>query len=136
MITHSFRSAGRRYGKTLVAALALGLIAALGASARPMMSAEPSGRQAPLDQNIIQFFTSNGVDAKYLSAPQASVPADVWQKIVTLDKDPALQALVLSDLRADRATFGNTLYMQIGNTVFRYSRNPGAARTFDEATVS
>ncbi len=136
MFTRISHPAGSRSARILVAALALGLLAALGASAAPMMSAEPPGRQAPLDQDIIQFFAGNGVDAKYLEAPQASVPADVWLKIVTLEKDPALQALVLNDLRTDRATLGSTIYMQIGNAIWQYSDNPGAAGTFGEATAS
>ena len=99
-------------------------------------SAMPQGRQVPLDENIVQFFAKNGVDPQYLNMAQASVPADIWQKITTLVSDPDLSPLVLSDLRDDVAAFGPTIYVQIGNTDYQYARERNGATDSFTSTVA
>ncbi len=87
------------------------IVAVVGASAMPQ------GRQVPLDQNLIQYLAKNGVDPTYLANPSANVPSDVLAKIASLEQSPDLTALILQDLRIDTAAFGNTLYLQLGETL-------------------
>jgi hypothetical protein len=100
---------------------------ALMAGAAFTATAMPMGRQVPLDDSIIQFFAKNGVDPQYLTGPPVAVPADIWQKITTLAKDPSLAPLVLSDLRDDVAAFGPAIFLQIGDSDFQYARAAGSA---------
>ncbi len=106
---------------------------ALGASAMPQGR---QGRQVPLGQTVLQYFAKNGVDAQYLTGPQSAVPADVQQKIAALVKDPGFQPIVLSELRANAAAFGDQIYFQIGNTVYEYSRLPGQVESFNVGSAS
>jgi len=114
----------KNLARGLVIALVLLAGAAFSVSAMPL----PQGREVPLDQNIIQYFVKNGVDATVLSTPAAQLSSDDATKINAIVSSPDFAAMVWSDLRVDAAAFGNTLWMPIGNTIFEFSQAPGGAQ--------
>jgi hypothetical protein len=119
----------------LVTALAflMATAAALAASAQAL----PSGRPVPLDQNVVQYFASNGVDPQYLGEAPSKIPADVLAKMTTLESDRAFSSLLLSDLRVDAAVMGDSLFVDLGPRVFQYSRGAnGTGESFSSQAVS
>ncbi len=94
-------------------------------------SAVPVGRDVPPNDAVVQFFVSHGIDAQYVGLRQDKVPADVWAKIVALDADPQLSALVQTNLRESLFAYGNTVYEQVGNVYYTASRlTSGMSPTF------
>jgi len=114
----------KNLARGLLIALVLLAGAAFSVSAMPV----PQGREVPLDQNIIQYFAKNGVDATALTTPVAQLPSDVASKISTIESSPDFTSMVWSDLRVDAAAFGNTLWLPIGNTIFEFSQMPGGGQ--------
>lgn len=85
-------------------------------------SAVPVGREVPPNDSILQFFASHGVDTQYVGLRQDKVPADVWTKIVALEKDPQLAEMVQLNLRQSIFAYGNTVYEQVGNVYYEAQR--------------
>jgi hypothetical protein len=96
------------------------------------VSANPA-RAVPPGKDVVAFFASHDIDEKYVNAPQASVPADQWGKILAViseadshDKTDkkvechhcTLNRLVLADLYAATEKFHDPVKMQIGETVW------------------
>ncbi len=85
-------------------------------------SALPDGRLVPASDAVVQFFVAHGIDAQYVGAPQSKVPQDVWMKMVALESDPQLSALVDFNLRQSMFYAGNKVYEQIGDLYYTAQR--------------
>jgi hypothetical protein len=111
-----------------IATLAGALMVAAGSMAMASTSQDSSpGRLVPVTQEIKDWFATRGVNAAYVAADKASVPAGEWNKIVgivntpdvtddTTDTHDALNALVDQALVNASSTLDEPVYMDIGGT--------------------
>ena len=100
------------------------------------VSANPA-RAVPPGKDVVAFFVAQGVDAQYVGAAKASVPADQWSKILAViktecptskdtklvPKDLAcphctLNRLILADLYAASEKFYDPVKMQLGDSIW------------------
>ncbi len=109
----------------MVLAITSALFLAVAASASAFPMSGP--RWAPIGPGIARWFSDHGVDPMYLGKAQSEVPADQWEKIVALENDPALAAVIESSLRNYVSALGDDVFLRIGNKYFNYASGlPGS----------
>lgn len=113
----------RKVSISLLAAVALLATATLPAAAASY------GRPVPLSQEIKDFFAARGVDPQYLDKTESEVPGDQWARIlavvntpddptVVTDDHDVLNSLVGMTLWEATSTYGDPVYITIGNSTW------------------